>query len=152
MINLEEEARKRRERLRKQPLARAEEEKEACESAETVADAHSDGDKELDLPPGVFDAEGSEIISVSAGGPLTVTLEAQAQEILAAARLNGTTASFFAKDVEAMDSLLAPRDMNADLKREYEKRNALLAKSTKRAIVDIVRERLESSPRSRGNE
>lgn len=38
--------------------------------------------------------------------------------------------------------MLAPKGQNADLKREYERRTAILQKQTRRAIVDIVRERL----------
>ncbi len=37
---------------------------------------------------------------------------------------------------------MTTKGQNADLKREYERRTSLLHKQTKRAIVDIVRERL----------
>ena len=39
--------------------------------------------------------------------------------------------------------MLVPKDKNADLKREYERRTANLNRQTKRAVVDIVRARLE---------
>lgn len=39
--------------------------------------------------------------------------------------------------------LAEPKDRNSDLKREYERRMTLLNKQTRRAVVDIVRERLE---------
>lgn len=39
--------------------------------------------------------------------------------------------------------LVEPKDRNSDLKREYERRMTLLNKQTRRAVVDIVRERLE---------
>lgn len=39
--------------------------------------------------------------------------------------------------------LVEPKNRNSDLKREYERRMTLLNKQTRRAVVDIVRERLE---------
>lgn len=39
--------------------------------------------------------------------------------------------------------LIEPKDKNSDLKREYERRMTALNKQTRRAVVDIVRERLE---------
>ena len=39
--------------------------------------------------------------------------------------------------------LVEPKDRNSDLKREYERRMSGLNKKTRRAVVDIVRERLE---------
>jgi hypothetical protein len=39
--------------------------------------------------------------------------------------------------------MVEPKDRNSDLKREYERRMSGLNKQTRRAIVDIVRERLE---------
>lgn len=39
--------------------------------------------------------------------------------------------------------LSEPKDRNSDLKREYERRMTKLNKQTKRAVVDIVRNRLE---------
>lgn len=38
---------------------------------------------------------------------------------------------------------IEPKDKNSDLKREYERRMTTLSKQTRRAVVDIVRERLE---------
>lgn len=44
--------------------------------------------------------------------------------------------------------LVEPKDRNSDLKREYERRMTVLSKQTRRAIVDIVRERLENEAKT----
>ena len=44
------------------------------------------------------------------------------------------------------------KDRNSDLKREYERRMTGLNKETKRAVVDIVRGRLESEEKTKTEE
>jgi hypothetical protein len=133
MINLEEEARKRRERLTKtkpETSLQKNEELPAVQSATPSA---------LALPPGTVDASGAEILAVETEAP--ETLEAQAKALLAAAR--STASAFFDPDAEIeVDALVAPKGMNADLKREYEKRTRKLSKKTRRSIVDLVKARL----------
>jgi len=44
--------------------------------------------------------------------------------------------------------LVEPKDKNSDLKREYQRRMTTLNKQTRRAVVDIVRERLEDEKKA----
>ena len=48
--------------------------------------------------------------------------------------------------------LVEPKDKNSDLKREYERRMTILNKQTRRAVVDIVRERLENEKKAEEDE
>ena len=41
--------------------------------------------------------------------------------------------------------MITPKNRNSDLKREYERRSAILNRETRKSIVDIVKARIENS-------
>ncbi|TPX56155.1 hypothetical protein SpCBS45565_g08447 [Spizellomyces sp. 'palustris'] len=138
MLDLQEEAKKRKERLAALKALRSSAGSTHSEKRTSGEEtSHKPGDRSKESPPGEDTHDTTSAPISSEGKSKVTTVEEHAEEV---ARIALETEAKRKREVELLD--LAPKKPNWDLKRDLEQRMDRLQRRTQGCIAELIRARL----------